>query len=109
MPPPDEHAPLLAETAVRPGAGTARLAACRSALAIILRSAAITELNLKSPGFKTRPLTSALSYPACLLFLPVSLSAFSLKFIVRLISDTSLLFLHFNPDCHPVDFVFLEI
>jgi len=57
--PPNEHVLLLVER-------WPRLQPIAVPSVIILRSAASTVLNLKRPGLKTWPRTSARSYPACL-------------------------------------------
>lgn len=64
---PNEHSLLLAERWLKLLTDLGRAQATPTAIpsAIILRSAVRTELNLKRPGLKIWPPTSALSYPVC--------------------------------------------
>lgn len=70
--PPSEHVLLLAERWLKLlsnlGQTQATLTAYRSALRHYF--VVSTVLNLKKPGLKTWPPTSALSFPACLLLQP---------------------------------------
>lgn len=72
--PPDEHVLLLSERWLKLLSDLGRAQATLSAIvvpsAIILRSAASAGSNLKRPGLKTWPPTSALSCPACLCLRP---------------------------------------